>query len=94
VHELGHRMQSVMLCLDNHFCQLHAGRTAGEPLKSLARLRPWSHYGSHEVTSKDKYVDYYFGREYDCTALEVLTMTYLGLLHGGMADATRRSLES
>jgi hypothetical protein len=40
VHELGHRMQSVVLCLDNYFSQLHAGRTAGEPLKSLARLRP------------------------------------------------------
>jgi hypothetical protein len=47
------------------------------------------------VTRKDKYVDYYFGREYDgATALKVLTMTYQALLHGGTADATRRSLES
>jgi hypothetical protein len=46
------------------------------------------------VTRKDKYVDYYFGREYDGAALKVLTMTYQGLLYGGTADATRRSLES
>ncbi|MGH7880394.1 MAG: hypothetical protein ACREQD_12995, partial [Candidatus Binataceae bacterium] len=93
IHELGHRMQAVMPGLDNFFSQLHARRTAGEPLERLSHLKPRGRFDWNEVARPDKYADAYFGKEYSGTPLELLTMSYQGLLHGGLQDGDQDLIE-
>ncbi|MBF0415802.1 MAG: hypothetical protein HQL79_08555 [Magnetococcales bacterium] len=89
-HELTHRLQSVMPELDAFFQQVHHQRTQGEPLERLMDLYPRSNYKRDEWTRKDKYFDFYQGKEYNGKAMEVMTMTYQALL--GRMDGVRDNL--
>ncbi|MBF0423986.1 MAG: hypothetical protein HQL73_13455, partial [Magnetococcales bacterium] len=86
-HEFTHRLQAVMPELDAFFQQVHHQRTRGEPLERLKDLYTRSNYKRGEVTRKDKYVDFYQGREYNGQALEVMTMAFQALL--GSLDSKR-----
>jgi hypothetical protein len=84
VHEFGHRLQAAMPELNSYFQQLHERRTRNEPIRALSELRPGSGYGALEMGQEDKYADIYFGKVYGRppAALEVMAMTYQGLLAG------------
>lgn len=97
VHELAHRLQAALPDLDAQFQALHARRTAGDPLKSLAALTGIKRYRANERTREDSYLDPYFGKEYDQRgALEMMTMTFelvLGPKHSRLRDLAKRDPE-
>jgi hypothetical protein len=75
-HEWIHAVQTADARLDGLFQDLHRQRTAGDPLQWLG-----GNYGQNEQGRRDKYVDVYFGKEYDDRgALEVMPMVYQALL--------------
>lgn len=82
VHELTHRLQHAMPDLDDYFQELHVRRTAGDELEKLSVIKNDGRYGE-ELTRKDRYVDSYFGKEYEKSnylgrsgAIEVMTKTF------------------
>lgn len=82
VHEFAHRIQAALPQLDNFFQDMHKRRTAGDTLRSLARLTGHG-YGANELTREDNYVDPYWGKEYPARgALEVMAMAFQSLLGG------------
>lgn len=88
VHEYGHRLQKYFPALDDFFRDVHAARTAGEPLQRLKDLHPTHRYRRDEVTRKDGYVSAYQGKEYPASRgyrggpAEVLTMAFQNVLGG------------
>jgi SPP1 gp7 family putative phage head morphogenesis protein len=81
IHELGHRLQSVMPKLDEPFQEAHRARTAGEPLERLNQIYPNSTYADSEMARRDQYINAYFGKEYrNGAASEMLTMIFQAIL--------------
>ncbi|MCV2359641.1 phage head morphogenesis protein [Paucibacter sp. TC2R-5] len=81
VHEYAHRLQAALPELDQLFRDLHARRTAGQPLKRLMDLKPEMRYKSNELTREDGYINPYQGKEYGPRgALEVMTMAFESVL--------------
>lgn len=74
LHEFTHRVQSALPELDQLFQDLHKRRTAGDPLKRLMDIYPQFKYRRDELTREDHYINAYFGKEYDGSAKEVMTM--------------------
>ena len=68
IHEFTHHLQHTMPALDDLFGQLHRARTAGDPVRPLFGYKG-------DTGRKDKYIDPYFGKEYDGKPLEVITRT-------------------
>ena len=81
LHELTHRIQSALPELDRLFQDLHKRRTSGEPLKRLRDIYPLFNYRLDEVTREDHYINAYFGKEYDGSAKEVMTMAIEGVIY-------------
>lgn len=75
LHEFYHRIQAALPGLEGLFQELHKRRTAGEPLKQLKDIYPEFNYSLDEVTREDHYINAYFGKEYDGSAKEVMTMS-------------------
>lgn len=81
IHEFGHRLQAAMPGLDRIFQDLHARRTAGQPLELLRNVTRSRGYAANEVTRKDGYTEPYQGKEYAGRgALEVLTIAFENVL--------------
>lgn len=80
LHEYTHRMQSALPELDSFFQGLHLRRTAAEKLKPLNKIYPNSGYSTEELAKEDNYIDAYFGKEYDGSAKEMMTMALETLL--------------
>ena len=70
VHEYTHHLQHTMPGLDDLFVGLHRARTDGDPVLQL------KDYEEGVVGRKDKYIDAYFGREYDGRPMEVIASAY------------------
>ncbi|MBU1692283.1 MAG: hypothetical protein KJ958_05450 [Gammaproteobacteria bacterium] len=101
VHEYTHRLQHVIPELDDYFQNLHARRTASDPLKRLRDLFPGYNYRRDEVAREDKYVSAYQGKVYSGYghsylgkhgALEVMTMAFEDVL-GGSAVRLEKIVE-
>lgn len=82
IHEYAHRLQSALPGLQAKFMEMHRRRTRGEALQSLKVLEPKSRYRHDEMTRKDHYIEAYWGKEYDGTPLEVMTMAMQTMLSG------------
>ncbi len=74
LHEYVHRVQSALPDLDKLFQDLHRRRTAGDSLKRLKNIYPQFNYRNDELTREDNYINAYFGKEYNGSAKEVMTM--------------------
>jgi hypothetical protein len=83
IHEYAHRLQHALPGLQTWFAQFHKRRTQGEALESLKDLLPESKYEQDEMTRKDHYPNVYYGKEYEGAPLEVMTMSFQSVLHGG-----------
>ena len=82
LHELTHRIQTVLPDLNGLFLALHRERTAGDPLESLRDLTG-ENYDPSEVARKDKYVTAYQGKVYPgMGAMEVMTIALEYVLGG------------
>lgn len=81
LHELTHRIQSVLPELDRLFQDLHKRRTSGEPLKRLRDIYPLFNYRLDEMTREDHYINAYFGKEYEGSAKEVMTMAIESVIY-------------
>ncbi|MBC6405781.1 MAG: hypothetical protein GDA41_08685 [Rhodospirillales bacterium] len=69
LHEYVHHLQAVMPDVDRLFQELHRRRTA----RPDGTRDPVTRFGRHDSTGrKGRYVDEYFGREYDRTLLQDL----------------------
>lgn len=83
--------------LDAQFQALHTRRTAGDPLKSLAKLTGINRYRANERPREDSYLDPYFGKEYDQrVTMEMMTMTFELVLrskHSRPTDLAKRDPE-
>ena len=90
LHEYVHHVQRMAPDLDAPFAAVHRRRTAGEPVVSIIERDP---NGRKELGRRDKYVDWYQGREYGSRPArrndppvsgaprEVVTMACQMLLH-------------
>ena len=89
IHEYTHRLQRVVVGLDNRFQAIHEWRTAKDVPEKLQDLLPIHDYRADEVTRKDHYIDPYFGKEYGGkgTALEVMTMSFEHVLSSDIRRA-------
>lgn len=82
LHELTHRIQTVLPDLNGLFLALHRERTSGDPLESLRDLTG-ENYDPSEVARKDKYVTAYQGKIYPgMGAMEVMTIALEYVLGG------------
>ncbi|MDI1278028.1 phage minor head protein [Methylobacter sp.] len=81
LHEFTHRIQSALPELDQLFQDLHKRRTSGEPLKRLRDIYPSFNYRLDEMTREDHYINAYFGKEYDGSAKEVMTMAIESVIY-------------
>ncbi len=81
LHEFTHRIQSALPELDTLFQDLHKRRTSGEPLKRLRDIYPLFNYRLDEMTREDHYINAYFGKEYNGSAKEVMTMAIESVIH-------------
>ena len=81
LHEFTHRIQSALPELDQLFQDLHKRRTTGEPLKRLKDIYPQFNYRLDEVTREDHYINAYFGKEYEGSAKEVMTMAIESVIY-------------
>lgn len=89
LHEVSHRIQTVLPDLNGLFLTLHRERTAGDPLESLRDLTG-ENFDPGEMTRKDKYVTPYQGKVYPgLGAMEVMTIA-LEYVLGGDVEMLRR----
>lgn len=89
VHEYAHRLQHALPKIDDFFQELHARRTAGDPIKPMGAVKPG--YSMREFTQEDEYLSPYQGRIYSSRgmvylgksgALEVMSMAFEDALGG------------
>ncbi|ACV64897.1 hypothetical protein Dtox_4230 [Desulfofarcimen acetoxidans DSM 771] len=78
LHEMGHRMETVVQSILTMEQQFYERRTAGyllEKLKDLTALN----YGPDEVARRDKFTNPYMGKDYKGKAYEILSMGLEGV---------------
>ena len=74
VHELGHRMEDVILRILEQEKAFYDRRTDGESLVWLGEITGNPNYRKSEMTRPDKFLNPYMGKDYHGTAYELVSM--------------------
>ena len=75
IHEFGHRMEDVIKEILEAETEFYSRRTAGEKLERLRDITGLN-YDYYEVTRKDKFLDFYMGKDYGGVAYELVSMGF------------------
>ena len=75
IHELGHRMEDVIKEILEAETEFYLRRTEGEKLERLRDITGLN-YDYREVTRKDKFLDFYMGKDYGGVAYELVSMGF------------------
>lgn len=76
IHEFGHRMEKAVKDMLSSETAFYGRRTAGEKIERLRDLTGNNGYDLREVTRKDKFIDFYMGKDYHGYCYELISMGF------------------